>query len=293
MRLIKNLVQQDRSLEEYEDERKRMNNPNILRFDTFMDRFCDNNEQKLEEFIGLFNHRIKKIESRSERIDVYDAEVPTTHNFALSAGVFVHNSAKTGRVREFQAILPLRGKILNVEKARMNRVLDNQQIVDIITALGCGIGEECNTEKLRYHKIILMMDADIDGAHITTLLLTLLFRHMRPLIEAGHIYLAQPPLYLVKKGRSKNYAYTEKEREEMVKELGGSLSIQRYKGLGEMNPDQLWETTMDPSTRVLKKITIEDAVEAEEMFTVLMGDAVEPRRAFIETHALQVKNLDV
>lgn len=218
---------------------------------------------------------------------------PEKSELFLVEGDSAGGSAKSGRVREFQAILPLRGKILNVEKARMNKVLDNQQIVDIITALGCGIGDECSVENLRYHKIILMMDADIDGAHITTLLLTLLFRHMRTLIEAGHIYLAQPPLYLVKKGRSKMYAYNEKQKNALVKEHGPNVGIQRYKGLGEMNPDQLWETTMDPETRVLKQITIEDAVEAEEMFTVLMGDAVEPRRAFIEEHALQVTNLDV
>ncbi|MFT4250203.1 MAG: DNA topoisomerase (ATP-hydrolyzing) subunit B [Candidatus Woesearchaeota archaeon] len=218
---------------------------------------------------------------------------PTKAEIFLVEGDSAGGSSKSGRDRAFQAILPLRGKILNVEKSRMNKVLSSNEIINIITALGCGVGDECDIEKLRYHKVVLMMDADVDGAHITTLLLTLFFRYMRPLIEAGYIYLAQPPLYLLKKGRSKHYAYSDKERDAMFKELGASVALQRYKGLGEMNPDQLWETTMDPETRVLKQITIEDAVEAEEMFTVLMGDAVEPRREFIEQNALQVTNLDI
>ncbi len=293
MRLIKQLVSQGKSLDTYELERKQLRNKNILRFDTFMNRFCKNDTRKLNEFISVFNHRVTKVVPRSERMNVYDAEVPGTHNFALSAGVFVHNSAKTGRAREFQAILPLRGKILNVEKSRLNKVLSNQEISNIITALGCGVGEEFSLTKLRYHKVVLMMDADVDGAHITTLMLTLIFRYMRALIEQGHVYLAQPPLYLVKKGNRKEYAYSDKDRDALVAQLGAPVGIQRYKGLGEMNPDQLWETTMDPATRVLKQITIEDAVAAEEMFNVLMGDAVEPRRAFIEEHALQVKNLDI
>ena len=218
---------------------------------------------------------------------------PAKSELFLVEGDSAGGSAKTGRVREFQAILPLRGKILNVEKARMNRILANQQIVDIITAMGCGIGEEFSMEKLRYHKLILMMDADVDGAHITTLLLTLMFRYMRPLIEAGHVYLAQPPLYQLSKGRAKHYVYSEKEKEQKLAELGGKVGVQRYKGLGEMNPQQLWDTTMDPDSRVLKQIAIEDAVEAEEVFTILMGDAVEPRREFIEEHALRVTDLDI
>ncbi len=218
---------------------------------------------------------------------------PAKAELFLVEGDSAGGSAKTGRVREFQAILPLRGKILNVEKARMNKILANQQIVDIITAMGCGIGEEFSLDELRYHKLILMMDADVDGAHITTLLLTLMFRYMRPLIEEGYVYLAQPPLYQLSKGRAKRYVYSDAEKQRVIKEMGGRVGVQRYKGLGEMNPQQLWETTMDPSSRVLKRITIEDAVEAEEVFTVLMGDAVVPRREFIEEHALRVDNLDI
>ncbi len=211
----------------------------------------------------------------------------------LVEGDSAGGSSKSARKREFQAILPLRGKILNVEKARLNKVLANNEVVNIITALGCGIGEEFSLEKLRYHKIILMMDADVDGAHISTLLLTLFFRHMQPLIESGYVYMAQPPLFLVKKGRAKHYCYTDAEKNKLLQELGTGAQVQRYKGLGEMNPDQLWETTMDPDTRKLKQIKIEDAISADEMFTVLMGDAVEPRREFIEQNALYVTDLDV
>ncbi len=203
-------------------------------------------------------------------------------------------SAKQGRNREFQAILPLRGKILNVEKARLHKIFANNEIVTMVTALGCGIGEEFSLEKLRYHKIIIMTDSDVDGAHISTLLLTFFFRYMKPLIENGHIYLAQPPLFLVKKGNQKIYALNDKEKDRLTLELGTQgVSIQRYKGLGEMNPEQLWETTMDPEFRTLKKINIEDAVEADEIFTILMGDEVEPRRKFIEDHAKDVVNLDI
>ncbi len=202
-------------------------------------------------------------------------------------------SAKQGRNREFQAILPLRGKILNVEKARLNKILKNNEIVAIITALGTGIGEEFDASKLRYHKIIIMTDSDVDGAHISILLLTFFYRYMKELIERGHVYLAQPPLYLVKKGRAEKYVQTEKELRKVIDKMGGGISLQRYKGLGEMNPQQLWETTMDPETRTLKQITIEDAVEADTMFTTLMGEKVSPRRKFIQQHAKEVVNLDI
>ncbi len=218
---------------------------------------------------------------------------PTKAELFLVEGDSAGGSSKGARDRAFQAILPLRGKILNVEKARLNKILANQEITNIITALGCGVGEEFSLEKLRYHKLILMCDADVDGAHITTLLLTLLFRYMRPLIEHGHVYLAQPPLYLVRKGRSKQYIHSDEEKDALVKELGSGVTVQRYKGLGEMNPEQLWETTMDPSVRRLKQVTLEDAVSADEIFTVLMGDAVEPRREFIEQHAATVEELDI
>jgi DNA gyrase subunit B len=203
-------------------------------------------------------------------------------------------SAKQGRDRRFQAILPLRGKILNVEKARMDRILSNEEIRTMITALGCGIREDFNIDGLRYHKVIIMTDADIDGAHIRTLILTFLFRHMRELIEQGNVYIAQPPLYKVYKGKKEQYAYNEEERDRISGQFGREgVSIQRYKGLGEMNPDQLWKTTMDPETRTLLSVSIEDATEADHLFDVLMGDIVEPRREFIEKNAQYVRNLDI
>jgi DNA gyrase subunit B len=211
-------------------------------------------------------------------------------------------SAKQGRKREFQAILPLKGKILNVEKARFDKVLSNDEIRAIITAIGTGIGEdEFSLDNARYHKIIIMTDADVDGSHIRTLLLTFFFRQMRQLLDAGYVYIAQPPLYLVKKGKTEQYAYNEAERDEIIARYRGGdetkeakgVHVQRYKGLGEMNPDQLWKTTMDPETRTLLRVEMEDAVEADAIFTKLMGEEVEPRRLFIEQNAKYVKNLDV
>jgi len=203
-------------------------------------------------------------------------------------------SAKQGRDRRFQAILPIRGKILNVEKARIDKILANEEIRSIITALGAGVKEEFDITKLRYHRLILMADADVDGAHIRTLLLTFLFREFRPLVEAGHIYIAQPPLFLVKSGKEEIYCFDDKEREEAIARIGKkNVMVQRYKGLGEMNPDQLWRTTMNPETRTLVRVTMEDAVEADRIFTILMGEHVEPRRQFIEENALAVKNLDI
>lgn len=229
-------------------------------------------------------------------------------------------SAKQGRNRRFQAILPLKGKILNVEKSRLHKILESEQIRNIFTAVGAGVGEDFNTEKIRYHKIILMCDADIDGSHIRTLLLTFLFRYMKEVIELGHIYIAQPPLYKVKKGKQDFYAFDDEERDEIIKKIKsekkqikdekekedevvlddegvvvtkGGISISRFKGLGEMNPEQLWATTMDPEKRTLLQVTIENAAEADRTFTILMGDEVEPRRAFIEKNAKYVRNLDV
>jgi len=203
-------------------------------------------------------------------------------------------TAKQGRDRRFQAILPIRGKILNVEKARIDKILANEEIRNIFTALGTGVETDFDITKLRYHKLILMTDADVDGSHIRTLLLTLLFRKLQPLVNAGHIYIAQPPLFLVKAGKEEIYCFDDKEREEAMTRLGKkNVQVQRYKGLGEMNPEQLWKTTMNPETRTLLKVTNEDAVEAERIFTILMGEQVEPRRQFIEENALAVKNLDV
>jgi DNA gyrase subunit B len=211
----------------------------------------------------------------------------------LVEGDSAGGSAKQGRNRAFQAILPLRGKILNVEKARLHKIMENREIITMITALGTGIGEEFNIEKLRYDRVIIMTDADVDGSHIMTLLLTFFYRYMKPLVELGHIYVAMPPLYKVQKGKQVAYAYSDNEKDKLIAEYGENSSIQRYKGLGEMNPKQLWDTTMDPSVRTLKQITVEDAVAADQMFTVLMGDEVEPRREFIQKFAKEVVNLDI
>lgn len=219
---------------------------------------------------------------------------PSQSEIYLVEGDSAGGSAKQARDKEFQAILPLRGKILNVEKARMDKILKSEEILHLITAIGTGIAEEFNSENARYHRIILMTDADVDGEHIRTLLLTFFYRYMRPLIEKGYLYIAQPPLYKLTKGKSIDYAYSEQERMQKAKQMGEiGLGIQRYKGLGEMNPQQLWETTMDPEQRVMLQVTIENAVEADELFTILMGEAVEPRKLFIEQHAKDVVNLDI
>lgn len=219
---------------------------------------------------------------------------PSKTELYIVEGDSAGGSAKQGRDREFQAILPLRGKILNVEKARMDKILKNNEILILITAIGTGIDEEFNIEGARYHKIIIMTDADVDGEHIRTLLLTFFFRYMRPLIEEGYLYIAQPPLYKLTKGKQVEYAYTERDKTEKLNQMGDTgINIQRYKGLGEMNPNQLWETTMDPENRMTVKVTVDDAVEADQLFTILMGENVEPRREFIETHAKDVVNLDI
>jgi DNA gyrase subunit B len=218
---------------------------------------------------------------------------PTKCELFLVEGDSAGGSAKQARDRSFQAILPLRGKILNVEKARLDKMLKNAEIRTIVTALGTGIGSELDIEKARYHRVCIMTDGDVDGAHIRTLLLTFFFRYMRQMIDRGYIYIAQPPLYRLKKGKTEKYVYSDRELAELVQEVGEGADIQRYKGLGEMNPDQLRVTTMDMKSRVLKRVTVEDAVEADELFTILMGDAVEPRRLFIHDHAKEVEFLDV
>ena len=453
-------------VEKYQKRRLELNDKSLLRFDKFCERYFGSDVSKVNETVANYNHRIVKIEKLSEKIDVYDLEVPNTHNFALASGIFVHNSAKQGRDRKNQAVLPLKGKILNVEKARFDKMLGHSEIKAMITALGTGIGkEDFALEKLRYHKLILMTDADVDGSHIRTLLLTFFYRQMPELVESGHIYIAQPPLFKVKRGRKEEYikdetsmlrymmrqatndielksiangkvyegrelsklleqvteygryfsrftrrvnndeklleilleAFSGKdgiltnqkmkmrqvfEQEELIADIEGKiaaagyktelmtdeehglaeieitfangqtllfdwnmasyvefqkavelkgkleadfpapfilgengkseeiasrqellekvlsaakkdLTIQRYKGLGEMNPEQLWETTMNPEGRTLLQVRIEDAIETDAIFTVLMGDQVEPRRKFIEDNALDVKNLDV
>lgn len=214
----------------------------------------------------------------------------------LVEGDSAGGSAKQGRNSDFQAILPLRGKILNVEKARLDKVLSSEEIRNMITAFGCGIGDDFNLEKVRYGKIIIMTDADVDGAHIRTLLLTFFYRYMQPLIKEGHVFIAQPPLYLIRKNQKQHYyAYSDEELQEILDEVGRDTNpyVQRYKGLGEMNPGQLWETTMDPAARTILQVHLEDAAEADRIFSILMGDKVEPRRQFIEDNAKKVRNLDL
>lgn len=228
--------------------------------------------------------------------DCQEKRVDVTELY-LVEGDSAGGSAKGGRDSKYQAILPLRGKVLNVEKSRLDKIYANTSIIPIIQALGCGIGEEFDIEKLRYGKIIIMADADVDGSHIRILLLTFFFRHMKKLIEEGHIYLAQPPLYRVFKGKTTKYAFSDEERDQYIRELAGErkekVEAERYKGLGEMDPEQLWETTMNPETRTLLKVTIDDAIECDRIFSTLMGEKVEPRRDFIEQNAQYATALDI
>jgi len=242
--------------------------------------------------------RVVSIEKLDERIDVYDAEVPRTNNFRLTSRVFVHNSAKQGRDRHYQAILPLRGKVLNIERADDSKIYKNNEIQALITGCGLGIkGEDFNESQLRYHKIILLADADVDGAHIRTLLLTFFYRYQRELLDRGYIYIGCPPLYKVERGKNAQYCYSDRDLQALIATFpaNANYNIQRFKGLGEMMPQQLWETTMNPATRSLKRLTIEDAAEADRIFTILMGDKVAPRREFIETYGskLALAELDI
>lgn len=280
----------------YEQLRTTTSDTSLLKYETVLKRFFGGKENDLATAVRQYNHRVKAVINEGARADVFDLEVSGTHNFALASGVFVHNSAKMARNPKFQAILPLRGKILNVEKARLSKMLSSQEIQAIIIALGTAISEEFDLSRLRYHKVIIMADADSDGAHIETLLLTLFFRHFQPLIEKGHLYLAQPPLYRIAKGKKVAYAFNDEERDKVLKaefKDEQKVDIQRYKGLGEMNPQQLWETTMDPHVRILKQVAIDDALEADRIFDILLGDEVQMRRKFIQSHSRQVINLDI
>lgn len=281
----------------YNQYRAELQDKSLLRFDTFTDRYFAGEQGRALEAIHLFNHKIVSIERLSQRIDVYDIEVPHTHNFALASGIFVHNSAKQGRDRKFQAIFPLRGKILNTERARLDKIVAFEELKNLIIALGTGIGDTYDASRLRYHRIVLMNDADVDGEHITTLGLTFFYRHMPEILEGGHLYIAMPPLYKIENKKETFYAFSDAEKDQRVKELKSkypalNIKIQRYKGLGEMNPEQLWETTMRPESRVLKQVTIEDAQKADQIFTTLMGSLVPPRKKFIQTHA-KLATLDV
>ncbi|MFH1509613.1 MAG: toprim domain-containing protein, partial [Candidatus Nealsonbacteria bacterium] len=299
LNLMKEILEKYGKLDKeiYNQERLRRKDKSLLRFNTICQRFFMGNQEELNDAVLNHNHKIVKIIKLKEKIDVYDLEVSGTHNFALASGIFVHNSGKQARNRRFQAILPLRGKILNVERARLDKMLANKEVKSLIIAMGTAIGEDFNLEKARYHRIIIMTDADVDGAHIRTLLLTLFYRHFKPLIEAGYIYVAQPPLYRIQAGKRIEFVYTEEQKEKLLVKLKNEnslgISMQRYKGLGEMNPDQLWETTMNPENRLLLQITIDDTREADKMFDVLMGNEVAPRKKFIQTHANKVRNLDV
>ena len=329
IKVLKRIYEESKDINEenFEEIRKKENNKNILSYKTFISRFFDNDEIILRDAVANYNHKIKSITTIQERIDVYDIEVPGTHNFALSSGVFVHNSAKQGRDRRTQAILPLRGKILNVERTRIDKMLASKEVKSLVIALGTSISDTFDLSKIRYHKIIIATDADVDGAHIRTLLLTLFYRYFKPVIEAGYIYIAQPPLYKIKRGKEVFYAYNDEEKIKILGkdaegiqevsevEIGDEIDtedvivdekqtanskqpkapriiIQRYKGLGEMNPEELWETTMDSTRRVLKQVNINDAEEANRTFDMLMGSEVPPRKSFIQTHA-KMANIDV
>ncbi|AFY53587.1 DNA gyrase, B subunit [Rivularia sp. PCC 7116] len=286
-------------LDAYQRLRLETKDKSLLRFDKFCERYFEGDTDKACEAVANYNHRIVKVEPLEERVDVYDIEVPHTHNFALASGVFVHNSAKQGRDRRFQAILPLRGKILNIEKTDDSKIYKNNEIQSLITALGLGVkGEEFDSSALRYHRIIIMTDADVDGAHIRTLLLTFFYRYQKALVQDGFIYIACPPLYKVERGRNHYYCYSDRELQNLITNempQNAKYTIQRFKGLGEMMATQLWDTTMNPESRTLKRVEIEDAAEADRIFTILMGDRVAPRREFIETHSskLDLTDLDI
>ena len=284
----------------------KLNSHDLLPFNSSSARYFEGDSVRATEAVANYNHRVVSVEPLEECVDVYDLEVPGTHNFALASGVFVHNSAKVGRDRRTQAILPLRGKIINVGKAALDKTLENNEVKSLIMALGTGIkidsdedeSEESSSKfdltRLRYHRIIIMTDADVDGDHIRTLLLTFFFQYMRPLIERGHIYIAQPPLYSIKAGKDKRYyARSADERDMILKSLKRKdVQVGRFKGLGEMNAEELYDTTMKVETRSIGKVNLEDAERAAEIFNILMSDKVEPRKNFIIRYAKEATNVD-
>lgn len=288
--LMKKICDKFGDLNSFDIIRRENNDKSILSLSTFCNRFFGGNFDYMFEAIKNYNHKVKRIIRLNKKIDVYDLEVENTYNFALASGVFVHNSAKMARDKEFQAILPLKGKILNVEKSNPIKTLSSEEILNLITAIGTGVKENFDISKLRYNKVVILCDADVDGQHIMTLLLTFFFRYMPELIENGNVYVALSPLYRIRKGKD-YYVYNNEELKKLIDKLG-KADVQRFKGLGEMNADQLWETAMDPKKRILKKITIEDAVLADETFSMLMGDDVGPRRKFIEVNA-NIAEVDV
>ncbi len=292
MRLMKKVVEQQGNLNNFDIFRIKNNDRSIFSLKTFCSRFFSNNPEKMLETIKNYNHKIRRIERITEKMDVYDLEVPEMHNFALASGIFVHNSSKMARDKIYQAILPLRGKILNVEKANPVKSLSSEEIVNMITVIGTGVGEQFDINKLRYNKIIIMSDADVDGEHIKTLILTFFFRFMPKLIEDGNIYVALPPLYRIRKNKD-YYVYSDEELKKTLEKLETREgNVTRFKGLGEMSSIQLWDTTMNPKTRKIKKIFIEDAVEADRTFSMLMGDDVQARKTFISENAKEA-NLDI
>ncbi len=289
--LMRKIFEKYGDLNEFDGIRRKNNDKNILSLDNFCLRFFKDDYGNMLEAVRNYNHKIKKIERLNKKIDVYDLEVFKTHNFALASGVFVHNSAKNARDKNFQAILALKGKILNIEKASSSRALANEEITNIITAIGTNIKEQFNMDKLRYHKVIIMTDADVDGDHIKTLLLTFFFRFMPELVKQEKIYAAVPPLYRIRKKKD-YYVYSEKELNKIIDKFGSTASVTRFKGLGEMSLNQLWETTMNPKTRKIKKIYVEDVIKADETFSMLMGDDVQARKEFIQENAKEA-NLDI
>lgn len=274
---------------------------------TFLEETPDNAKRIARKIVSSMEAReaAQKAKELIRRKTVFESSIlpgkladcseqdPVKAELFLVEGDSAGGSSKQARDRRYQAILPLRGKILNVEKAPMHKVLTSEEIKSIVLSIGAGFKDDFDLAKARYHKVVIMTDADVDGSHIRTLILTLMYRYFRPIIDKGYLYIAQPPLYRVQKGKAVEYAYSDAQLEGLLKEAGEKANIQRYKGLGEMNPGQLWETTMNPETRTLKKVMIEDAMVADELFTILMGDQVEPRRQFIEQHAIEVKNLDI